>query len=82
VSFENLRAEGGLSVSAKRECGTMTYARVQATQATDVRIADTFVGTRTFSREPDEIRKGGPGDVPILFFRLGAGEIVEIRAKR
>jgi hypothetical protein len=87
VAFEDLRAEGGLMVSARREGGRTTRVSVKAPEAgtpaaqavTTVRILDPFDGdiTPTWSKPPRETRKGGEGGRAIMVFDLGPGESVE-----
>ena len=79
VSFKDLRAEGRLSVSARRAAGQTVEVRVHATEATTLRLLDPFDAEArpTWSQPPREIRKGGDGGRAILVFDLGAGERVE-----
>jgi len=46
ASFDDLRAEGGHRVSARRENGATTWVRVTAGRDATVRIRDPFAGRR------------------------------------
>jgi alpha-L-fucosidase 2 len=87
IWFKELRAEGGLLVSASRNDGRTTQVVIKAPEAgtpaaqavTTVRVLDPFDGdsTPTWSKPPREIRKGGEGGRAIMVFDLAPGESVE-----
>jgi alpha-L-fucosidase 2 len=70
ASFEDLRAEGGYLVSARREAGATTWFRIKATRAGVLRVRDNF-GGRVPSWHRSGVKKAGanfevavhPGDV-------------------
>jgi alpha-L-fucosidase 2 len=68
ASFTDLRAEGGLSVSATRTAGRTTEVRIRATRDGEVRIRDPFDATVTWSHPPQA------ADGPVRTFTLRAGE--------
>lgn len=71
AAFEDLWAEGGFQVSAKREGGKTVMVRVRATRAGVVVVRDPFVGTAAkWNREVE--REGGVIRVAML-----SGEVLE-----
>jgi alpha-L-fucosidase 2 len=86
IWFKELRAEGGLLVSASRDAGRTTQVVIKAPEAgtpaaqavTTVRLLDPFEGdiTPTWTKPPREIRKGGENGRAILVFDLAPGESV------
>jgi alpha-L-fucosidase 2 len=59
VAFEDLRAEGGHKVSARRENGATTWLRVVAGKSGWIRIRDNF-GGRAPNWSLEGVRKSGP----------------------
>ncbi len=73
VSFEDLRAEGGFAVSARRRAGSTTWVRIRAEHAGLLRLRDPFAGKKvTFNRD---IKKIG-NDYQCT---LRKGEVLEAR---
>jgi alpha-L-fucosidase 2 len=72
AAFEDLRAEGGHRVSARREAGVTTWLRVTAGRAGDVRLRDPFAG-----RPPRWSRDGVRRDGADYVVSLRAGEAIE-----
>jgi len=68
ASFADLRAEGGLLVSATRTGGRTTEVRIRATRDGEVRIRDPFEAGATWSHRPRA------ADGPVRTFALRAGE--------
>lgn len=73
VSFEKLRAEGALTVSAKRVAGQTAHVRIQAGKNGEVRLVDPFGGRGRWSRR---LRKSDG----LLVVDLAAGEVLEGKA--
>ena len=69
VSFENLRAEGGWIVSAKREQGQMTQVSITASKSGIAQILDPFNGRGQWSRE-------GRSDGTLIRFSFNDGDVV------
>jgi alpha-L-fucosidase 2 len=70
ASFEDLRAEGGYLVSARRERGETTWLRIKATRAGVLRVRDNFGGRVPAWNRPSVVKAGAnfevsvrPGDV-------------------
>jgi alpha-L-fucosidase 2 len=72
ASFEDLRAEGGCRVSARRENGATTWFRVTASRAGVLRVRDNF-GGRALSWNRAGVRKAG------AYYEVAvkAGDVVE-----
>lgn len=77
ASFENLRAEGGWMVSARRENNTTTWFKIIATQDGVLRLRDNFGG-----REPDWSRAGVKRAGDNFEIKLKAGQIVEANFRK
>jgi alpha-L-fucosidase 2 len=72
ASFEDLRAEGGYTVSARRENGVTTWFRIQAGRAGTLRVRDNFGGrVPTWSRPG--VRKVGENYEVVV----SAGDVIE-----
>ncbi len=69
VSFEHLRAEGGLSVSARREKGRTTFVSISAVHSGVFEVADPFSGRGEWSRD-------GRSDGKSIRFVFNDGESV------
>jgi alpha-L-fucosidase 2 len=65
VSFEDLRAEGGHRVSARREGGRTSWFSITATRAAKVRIRDTFGGGRIQWSKPGAQKVGDNFEVAL-----------------
>lgn len=74
ASFEDLRAEGGHRVSARRENNATTWFRVLAGREALVRVRDNFGG-----RTPEWSREGVARAGSNYEVRLKAGEVLEAR---
>jgi len=72
ASFDDLRAEGGYLVSARRENGVTTWFRVKASRSGILRVRDNF-GGRVPSWTPGGVRKAG-ADYEVF---LKAGDVIE-----
>ena len=72
ASFEDLRAEGGYRVSARREGGATTWFRVTASRAGVLRVRDNF-GGRAPSWNRAGVRKVGAN----FEVQVKAGDVVE-----
>jgi len=72
ASFEDLRAEGGYRVSARRESGATTWFRVTASRAGVLRVRDNF-GGRAPSWNRGGVRKVGAN----FEAQMKAGDVVE-----
>jgi alpha-L-fucosidase 2 len=72
AAFTNLAAEGGHTVSARRENNATTWLRVTAGQAGELRIRDNFGG-----RTPQWSRAGVKKDGDDFVFNVTAGEVIE-----
>jgi alpha-L-fucosidase 2 len=72
ASFDDLRAEGGYLVSARRERGETTWFRIKATRAGVLRVRDNF-GGRAPSWNRSDVRKAG-ADYEVA---VKAGEVIE-----
>jgi alpha-L-fucosidase 2 len=67
ASFDDLRAEGGHRVSARRENNATTWLRVVAGRGGPVRIRDNFGGrTPRWTRDADTVRREGSDFVVVL----------------
>ena len=72
ASFEDLRAEGGYRVSARRENGATTWFRVTASHVGVLRVRDNFGG------RPPSWNRGGVRKVGANFeVQVKAGDVVE-----
>jgi len=58
VGFEDLRAQGGFKVSARRTDGAMAWLRIKATQNATLRIFDNFKGQSVQWNRKDIMRQG------------------------
>jgi len=72
VSFQDLRAEGGFVVSARREKGETVWVRIEATHDASLQLRDPFVG-KPVSWNRTDVRKTGPD----YRCTLAAGEALE-----
>ncbi|MFI5380380.1 MAG: ribosomal protein L7/L12, partial [Tepidisphaerales bacterium] len=72
AGFDDLRAEGGYRVSARRENGVTTWFRITATHDGVARIRDTFAG-RQIKWAREGVRKNGEN----FEVSLKAGEAIE-----
>jgi alpha-L-fucosidase 2 len=72
ASFEDLRAEGGYLLSARRENGATTWFRVKAGRAGVLRVRDSF-GSRVPSWSRPGVRKVGSN----YEVQVSAGEVIE-----
>lgn len=72
ASFDDLRAEGGHRVSAKRHQGATTWFRIVAGKTGAVRIRDTFAGRQVKWNRPG-VQKSGPDYV----IPANRGEVIE-----
>jgi alpha-L-fucosidase 2 len=77
AAFEDLRAEGGHRVSAKRENNGITWFRVVAGSTGEIRIRDNF-GEQTPTWSLAGVKKSGPDFV----VRLRRGQTLEARFQR
>jgi len=77
ASFEDLRAEGGYLVSARREGGITTWFRVKATRAGTLRIRDSFGGRALSWSRPGARKTGADYELPVL-----AGDAIEAAVAR
>jgi len=74
VSFDNLRAEGGFRVSARRQGGATSWVRIEATHDGELRLRDPFAG-KPASWNRDDLKRIGSD----YHCTLGRGEILEGR---
>ena len=58
AGFEDLRAQGGFKVSARRTDGAMAWIRIRATQNRTLRILNNFKGQRVKWNRKDIMRQG------------------------
>ena len=72
ASFEDLRAEGGYLVSARRERGETTWFRIKATRAGVLRVRDNFGGRVHAWNRPGVVKAGANFEVTVQ-----AGDVVE-----
>ena len=72
ASFDDLRAEGGYLVSARRENGVTTWFRIQASRAGTLRVRDNFGGRVPQWNRPGVRKVGTNYEV-----QVSAGEVVE-----
>jgi alpha-L-fucosidase 2 len=72
ASFEDLRAEGGYTVSARRERGATTWFRIVASRPGVLRVRDAF-GGRAPSWTRGDVRKSGSN----YEVRVKAGDVIE-----
>jgi alpha-L-fucosidase 2 len=77
ASFEDLRAEGGYHVSARRENGATTWFRVTSSRAGVLRVRDNF-GGRAPSWNRSGVRKVGAN----YEVAVKAGDVVEATLPR
>jgi alpha-L-fucosidase 2 len=76
ASFERLRAEGGLKVSARRRDGRTTWVRVEATVDTALSLRDPFGGKR-FASNKNNYRVDGNN----ILSTLKAGDAIELNLR-
>lgn len=74
VSFQDLRAEGGFRVSARREGGSTVWVRIEATHDASLQLRDPFAG-KPVSWSRTDIERAGPD----YRCELAAGEVLEGR---
>ncbi|MFH1919391.1 MAG: glycoside hydrolase family 95-like protein, partial [Planctomycetota bacterium] len=74
VSFQNLRAEGGYIISARREGGSTTEVRIQATHDGLLKLRDPLPGKPVSWNRPDVKKVGADYQST-----LAAGEVLEGR---
>jgi alpha-L-fucosidase 2 len=72
ASFDDLRAEGGYTVSARRERGATTWLRIVASRAGVLRVRDNF-GGRVPSWTRGDVRKTGSN----YEMRVKGGDVIE-----
>jgi alpha-L-fucosidase 2 len=72
ASFEDLRAEGGYLVSARRERGETTWFRIKATRAGVLRVRDNFGGRVHAWNRPGVVKAGANFEVTVQ-----AGDVIE-----
>jgi alpha-L-fucosidase 2 len=75
VSFDRLRAEGGFIVSARREGGSTSWVRIEATCGGPLRLRDPFAGKPVTWNRPGVQRAGNDYQCT-----LGPGEVLEGRS--
>jgi alpha-L-fucosidase 2 len=74
ASFEDLRAEGGYLVSARRERGATTWFRITASRAGVLRVRDNFGGRAPAWNRPGVVKAGADYELPVK-----AGDVIEAR---
>jgi alpha-L-fucosidase 2 len=74
AAFDDLRAEGGYRVSARRQDNVTTWLKVAASREGPVKIRDNFAGRQPTWNRPDVEKVGANWQ-----FRLKAGEAIEAR---
>lgn len=74
AAFDDLRAEGGYRVSARRENGVTVWLKVTASCKNPVKIRDNFGGRQPVWNRPGMQKTGQDWQC-----RLGAGEVLEAR---
>jgi alpha-L-fucosidase 2 len=74
ASFEDLRAEGGYLVSARRERGATTWFRITANGAGVLRVRDNFGGRTPAWNRPGVVKAGADYVLPVK-----AGDVIEAR---
>jgi alpha-L-fucosidase 2 len=74
ASFEDLRAEGGYRVSARREGGVTTWFRIVASRDGTLRVRDNFGGRALQWSLPGVAKAGETYEL-----RIKAGDVIEAR---
>jgi alpha-L-fucosidase 2 len=72
AAFDDLRAEGGYRVSARRDSGATAWLKVVASRDGLIKIRDNFSGRQPTWSRPDVKKVGHDWQC-----RLGAGESIE-----
>jgi alpha-L-fucosidase 2 len=72
ASFDDLRAEGGFKVSAKRKGGRTTRIRIKATVAGELVLSDPFAGAKVTWRSKRMRQRGGT-----YHCKMKKGDVVE-----